>query len=47
MTTRAEVLELASEAEPILPSVAVVLREYADLLNGGNIVDRPKEALEE
>lgn len=46
MTTRAEVLELASEAEAILPSVAVVLREYADLLNGGNIVDRPKEAIE-
>ncbi len=33
MTTRAEVLELASEAEPILPSVAVVLREYAALLS--------------
>ena len=33
MTTRAEVLELASEAEAILPSVAVVLREYAALLS--------------
>jgi len=33
MTPRAEVLEFASEAEPILPSVAVVLREYAALLS--------------
>lgn len=33
MTTRAEVLELASEAEAILPSVAGVLREYAALLS--------------